>query len=265
MRQLERAPFHDAVQLVGRAAFPAGEFVGQQSFMTASEIGALARLAGIGPGVSVLDLCCGVAGPGRFITAEFGCTYLGVDRSARALEVAETLAGDLPCRFEQRHLPPLPDGRYDVILLLETMLAFPDKRALLQDVAAALHPGGRFAFTVEAGRALTLAERAEMPHADTVWPVEIDDLELLLSEVGLAASWRRECTASHLQAARALSRAYCAHSSALSRTIGRQALADLITSHDVWCAWMAAGRIRKYQIVAATGRADSNDMSRSSS
>ena len=70
---------------LGRAratAYPAGEYVGQESFMRAAEIRRLARQARVGPGVSVLDLCCGVAGPGRMITAESGCRYLGVDQSA---------------------------------------------------------------------------------------------------------------------------------------------------------------------------------------
>jgi hypothetical protein len=35
------------------------------------ELGAAGGSAG--PGVAVLDLCCGVAGPGRMITAESGC------------------------------------------------------------------------------------------------------------------------------------------------------------------------------------------------
>ena len=58
-------------------AYPPGEFVDQEGFMRAGEIRALADQAGIAPGVSVLDLCCGVAGPGRFITRELGCAYPG--------------------------------------------------------------------------------------------------------------------------------------------------------------------------------------------
>ena len=121
--------------------------------MQAGEIRAMAHRAGIGPGVSVLDLCCGVAGPGRMITAESGCHYLGVDHSASALATAQELAGNLPCRFEQAHLPPLPEGRFEVVLLLETMLAFPDKQALVGEVGRVLEPGGRRAFTVDRRRA----------------------------------------------------------------------------------------------------------------
>src|SRR5258708_35444439 len=94
--------------------------------------------ARVGPGVSVLDLCCGVAGPGRMITAESGCRYLGVDHSASALAIARELASNLPCRFEQAHIPPLPKGRFAVVLLLETMLAFPAKYALAGEVARRL-------------------------------------------------------------------------------------------------------------------------------
>ena len=61
--------------------------------MRAGEVRTLAHQARIGPGVSVLDLCCGVAGPGRMITAESGCHYLGVDHSASALATAQELAG----------------------------------------------------------------------------------------------------------------------------------------------------------------------------
>ena len=38
--------------------------------MRAGEVRTLARQAQVGPGVSVLDLCCGVARPGRMITAD---------------------------------------------------------------------------------------------------------------------------------------------------------------------------------------------------
>src|SRR4051794_1103672 len=99
MKQDERAPFVHALQRARTSAYADGEFVGQESFMTAGEIRALAAQAGIGPGVRVLDLCCGTAGPGRFLTRELGCAYLGVDASASAVAIARERAGDLPCRF----------------------------------------------------------------------------------------------------------------------------------------------------------------------
>ena len=73
MRQDDRTPFDRALHRARLSAFAPGEFAGQESFMTAGEIRALAVQVGIGPGVAVLDLCCGIAGPGRFLTRELGC------------------------------------------------------------------------------------------------------------------------------------------------------------------------------------------------
>src|SRR5215468_1244645 len=108
MSQDDRAAFDRALRRARTAAYAPGEFVGQESFMTAGEIRALAVRAGIGRGATVLDLCCGVAGPGRFVARELGCDYLGVDASAGAIALATERAGDLPCRFLVAPVPPLP-------------------------------------------------------------------------------------------------------------------------------------------------------------
>jgi ubiquinone/menaquinone biosynthesis C-methylase UbiE len=224
--------------------------VGQESFMPAGEIRKLAHQARVGPGVSVLDLCCGVAGPGRMITAESGCRYLGVDCCAGALATARKLARNLPCRFEQAHLPPLPEGRFEVVLLLETMLAFPDKDALGREVACVLEPGGRFAFTVEEGRPLARQERARMPGADTVWPIELAELTAVLRNAGLTVTWRQECSSSHHAMATALLRCYRADCAQIAGEIGTQATAELITAHQLWSDWLGSGRVRKFATVA---------------
>src|ERR671939_408814 len=151
MNQNDRAPFVQALQRARASAYLPGEFVEQESFMRARELRALAARAGIAHGVSVLALCCGIAGPGRFITRELGCTYLGVDASSSAVHIARERADGLPCRFEVARIPPLPRGPFDVVLLLETMLAFPDKEGLVREIAGALGLGGRFAFTLEEG------------------------------------------------------------------------------------------------------------------
>jgi ubiquinone/menaquinone biosynthesis C-methylase UbiE len=218
--------------------------------MRAAEIRWLAHQARVGPGTSVLDLCCGVAGPGRMITAESGCHYLGVDHSAAALAIARQLAGNLPCRFEQAHLPPLPAGGFEVVFLLETMLAFPDKEALTGEVARVLEPGGRFAFTLEEGRPLTRQERARMPGADTVWPIELAELTGVLRNTGLTVIWRQECSSAHHAIATALLRCYRADSPQIAGQIGTQATAELITAHQLWSDWLGSGRVRKFAMVA---------------
>src|SRR5436309_2644139 len=210
VRQDERTPFVRALRRARLSAYAPGEFVEQESFMRATEIDAIARQAGIAPGVSVLDLCCGVAGPGRFITQQLGCSYLGVDASASAIDIARERAGDLPCRFEVARVPPVPTGPFDVVLLLETMLAFPEKEPLLQEVSSALRTGGRFAFTMEEGLPLAEAERERMPDADTVWLTPLPEMLETLRRVGLVVGWQEDFGHSHFATAQSLLDAFAA-------------------------------------------------------
>ena len=83
------------------------------------------------------------------------------------------------------------------MLLLETMLAFEDKDALVRSVAAALAPGGRFAFTLEEGSPLTAAERAAMPDADTVWLTPLEEMVASLERAGLVVTWQEDHSRAH--------------------------------------------------------------------
>lgn len=250
MRQDERASFVQALQRARMSAYEPGEFIGQEGFMRAGEIQAMADRAGIVPGVSVLDLCCGIAGPGRFITRETGCTYLGVDLSSSAVDIARESTGDVPCHFEVSQIPPVPPGPFDVVLLFETMLAFPDKETLLQDVSRALTTGGRFAFTMEEGLPLTEAERASMPDADTVWLTPLQEMAACLGRAGLTVRWQEDCSRSHHAVAASLTDAFAADATAITALIGSRALEELLVAHRLWTDWLRKGRICKIAVVA---------------
>ena len=250
MLQDDRAPFDRALRRARLSAYAPGEFVGQESFMTAGEIRALAAQAGVGPGVTVLDLCCGIAGPGRFLAGELGCAYVGVDASASAVAIARERAAGLPCRFGIARIPPLPAGSFDVVVLLEAMLAFRDKDALLREIAATLPPGGRFAFTLEEGRPLTSAERAAMPDADTVWLVPLDEMTMSLERAGLTVTLQEDHTRTHHAMAQALAGAFDAHAADIAAQIGRRAFDELLAAHRLWVEWLAQGRVRKLALVA---------------
>jgi SAM-dependent methyltransferase len=253
VRQDERAPFVGALQRARVAAYAPGEFIEQESFMSAGEIRALAHQAGIAPGVSVLDLCCGIGGPGRFITEESGCDYLGVDYSADAIDIARQRAGDLSCRFEVARVPPIPSGPFDVVILLETLLAFAEKEPLLREISRALTAGGRFAFTFEAGLPLTEAERDQMPDADTVWLVQIDEMLATLDRVGLVVRRQEDCTQLHAATAESLTEAYAADAVDIAAQIGDEALEELLGAHRLWSDWLRSGRVRKIALVAEKG------------
>jgi SAM-dependent methyltransferase len=198
----------------------------------------------------VLDLCCGVAGPGRFITRQLRCSYLGVDSSASAIEIARERAGDLPCRFEVSRIPPIPPGPFDVVLLLETMLAFPDKGALVDEISRALPLGGRFAFTLEEGLPLTAAERARMPDADTVWLTPLPEMVAYLERAGLAVRRQDDWSGSHRAVAESLISAFAADATDIAAQIGRRALEELLAAHRLWSDWLEDGRVRKIAFVA---------------
>ena len=248
-RDDDRAVVDQALLRARLSAYAPGEFVGQESFMTASEILSLAVRAGIAPGVSVLDVCCGVGGPGGLITRELGCAYTGVDVSPSAVALARTRAG-ADCRFEVSRIPPVPAGPFDVVLLLETMLAFPDKRVLLREISSALPAGGRFAFTLEEGQPLTAAERDGMPNADTVWLMPLPNVLGCLEQAGLRVRWQDECSRSHQATVDALVDAFVAEAPHLRAQLGDRGLDDLLAAHRLWGHWLRNGRVRKFAFVA---------------
>jgi SAM-dependent methyltransferase len=250
MKQDQRAPFVEALERARVSAYPPGEYVEQESFMRASEIRSLAVHADIAHGVSVLDLCCGVAGPGRFITRELGCSYLGVDLSASAIEIARERGGDLPCRFEVAPIPPVPDGPFDVVLLLETVLAFRDRRTLVEQISGALASGGRFAFTLEEGAPLTEAERAAMPDPDTVWLTPLEEINGYLDEGGLEVRRQEDHSDSHRAIVDSLIDAFAADASDIAAQIGQRALDELLAAHRLWSEWLRVGRVRKFAFVS---------------
>jgi sarcosine/dimethylglycine N-methyltransferase len=219
--------------------------------MTASEIRALATRAGVGPGVSVLDVGCGTGGPGRFLTRELGCDYLGVDFSPSAVALAREYAAGLPCRYAVAHAPPLPGGPVDVVLLLEAMLAIEDKDPLHRAVAAALAPGGRFAFTLEEGPPLTAAERRAMPDPDTVWLSPLEDVAASLGRAGLVVTSVEDHSAQHRATAQALIDAYAADADSIAAQIGSRALEDILAAHRLWVGWLGSGRVRKFALTAS--------------
>lgn len=235
-----------------KSAFPPGEFVGQQSFVSATEILWLAERAGVGEGVRVLDLCCGVGGPGLLLARRLRCDYLGVDADPDAVAWARRRAADheVEARFAVATVPPLPVGNFDVVLLLETLLAFRDKRGFLAEVADALPRGGRFGFTVEAGRPLSSVERAGMPDADTVWLTTLWRLQEDLEAVGLRVRCLEDWSTAHRATVDALVAAYAAAEPSVGEAGGANVVGGLIRGHRLWSQWLVAGRVRKFAAVA---------------
>jgi hypothetical protein len=137
-----------------------------------------------------------------------------------------------------------------VVLLFETMLAFPEKEPLVRDVSRTLGPGGRFAFTVEEGLPLTESERERMPDADTVWLTPLGEMITCLERVGLRVRWQEDWSRSHCAMAGSLINTFAADATAIAEQIGHRALEELLAAHRLWSDWLREGRARKIAFVA---------------
>jgi len=147
--------FYDALRSSGLspASLAFGDdYIGQECALTADEIAAFARLAGIEAGTSVLDIGSGTGGPACYLAHEFGCRVLGVDVSAVGHSQAEARAREnglghlVDFRLGDIHAIELPDASVDVVIGLDAWCHIPRRAALLRRCVELLRPGGRVAF-----------------------------------------------------------------------------------------------------------------------
>lgn len=110
-----------------------------------------AELAGLEPGMTVLDLGSGLGGPARTIAAEFGCHVTGIDLVGEYCWTAELLTDMLglggKVTFRQGDMTDLPfeDGSFDRAFTMHTQMNVEDKPKLFSEVSRVLKPGGLFA------------------------------------------------------------------------------------------------------------------------
>lgn len=126
-----------ATMLLGRNLHPGGEALTLR----------LAELAGIQPGMRVLDVACGRGASALLLARELNCQVIGVDLSpesvADAASAAETERLSERTRFlvgdaeELRFVP----GSFDAVICECALCTFPDKAAALEGMYRVLRPG----------------------------------------------------------------------------------------------------------------------------
>jgi SAM-dependent methyltransferase len=110
----------------------------------------LASGLGLGPGMRVLDVGCGIGGPSRYVAATFDCHVLGIDLTEEFCRVAALLANKvgLGDRVEYRQgdalAMPFADASFDAAYTQHVAMNIEDKAALYAEVARVLRPGARF-------------------------------------------------------------------------------------------------------------------------
>lgn len=108
-------------------------------------------LAGVEPGMKVLDLACGPGNLSRRLAALAGPggEVVGVDLAPGMVELARA-AGIANARFEVMDIERLgfPDGSFDVAVCGHGIQFAPDLGQALREARRVLRPGGRFAARV---------------------------------------------------------------------------------------------------------------------
>ncbi len=113
----------------------------------------LARRAGIATDTHVLDICCGLGGPSRYLAHNIGCRVTGIDltqsRVDGAVELTRMARLDHLTDFRCGNALEMPfdDDGFDVAISQEAFCHVPDKARLITECARVLKPGGRLCFT----------------------------------------------------------------------------------------------------------------------
>jgi sterol 24-C-methyltransferase len=111
----------------------------------------LALRLGLGPGMKVLDVGCGVGGPMRSIARFSGARVEGVNNNDYQLEKirshnARARLSDLCSAFKGDFMSlRAPDGSYDAAYAIEAICHAPDKAAAFREIHRVLKPGSPFA------------------------------------------------------------------------------------------------------------------------
>ena len=113
----------------------------------------LAHLANIGQSDHVIDVCCGLGGPARYLAYHYGCRVTGIDLNWNRIDGAQRLTGrvGLEDQVSFQHANALDNklsgNAFDALIAQEAFCHIPDKPRLIAECVRVLRPGGGITFT----------------------------------------------------------------------------------------------------------------------
>lgn len=110
----------------------------------------LGELAGLKPGMRVLDVGCGVGGPARTLAAEFGCEVMGLEivgefcLAAKMLTEWVGLADRVSFQEGDMRAMPFADAEFDLVFTQHSVMNVAEKAELFAEFRRVLKPPGGF-------------------------------------------------------------------------------------------------------------------------
>jgi ubiquinone/menaquinone biosynthesis C-methylase UbiE len=105
----------------------------------------------------LLDVGCGLGGPGRFLVDRFGCTVVGIDLLPLRVELAEALSDQTGMsnrasyRVGDATKTEFEDDAFSQVWMLDVGIHIRAKEALFAEIARVLRPGGLFVMHDQTG------------------------------------------------------------------------------------------------------------------
>jgi SAM-dependent methyltransferase len=99
----------------------------------------------VGTGARVLDLGCGLGGPGAWLSRHLGCMVVGIDVMETEIRGARKLFPEVGSIVATSSALPFRDSEFDAAWSLGALEMIEEKRDALTETHRVLKPGARFA------------------------------------------------------------------------------------------------------------------------
>ena len=174
------------------------------SFVTAAELRWMADALQLSPDELLVDLACGMGGPGLWIARESRARLRGIDISPIAVAAGHERAKELglsdTSEFSRGSFAEtgLERAAADGVMSIDALQYAPDKADALREVARILRPGGRFVFAcfeVEPERVAGLPVLGTDPVADYAPLLDASGFDVV--SYAETDGWRERVTAAY--------------------------------------------------------------------
>jgi len=182
-RGLHRPTIEDAVELSGiETLHPGGLALSKRA----------GEVAGLRPGLSVLDVSSGRGTQALFYARTFGVSVMGIDISEEMVRVARTrasrdgLSDRVRFEFGDSQKLPLPDASFDAVIN-ECAVGIPDdSQAVLNEMVRVVRPGGPVVIHESTWRRpLSLPEKEELVERYGTTPLDAEEWTSMLVRAGV--------------------------------------------------------------------------------